>query len=125
MFQTNLQILSELVLEDVLRYQDLEKIFLEECYCKAGALSNYSAVSKDILKTRYENLFETNKQEIQVQSAVDKSGINQEFKNVAAHSISRRPILLIGDVGVGKSTFINNLIKVEAPEIFNDCITFN
>jgi GTPase SAR1 family protein len=122
-FQTNLQILSDLILEDVIRYQDLEKIFLEECYCNAGALSHYSAVSKEILKTRYENLFEEDNQQVVVQSAVGKSGINQEFKDIAAHSISRRPILLIGDVGVGKSTFINNLILIEAPEIFNDCIS--
>ena len=50
-FQTNLQILSELILEDVLRYQDLERTFLEECYCSAGTLSNYATVSKEILRT--------------------------------------------------------------------------
>lgn len=122
-FQTNLQILSDLILEDVIRYQDLEKVFLEECYCNAGALSHYSAVSKEILKTRYENLFEKDNQQVSVQAAVGKGGINQDFKDIAAHSISRRPILLIGDVGVGKSTFINNLIQVEAPEIFKDCIS--
>lgn len=122
-FQTNLQILSELILEDILHYQDLEKAFLEECYCSAGALSNYASVSKEILKTRYENLFEENTSTFSIQSAVERKGVNPEFKNISAHSISRRPILLIGDVGVGKSTFINNLIKVEAPEIFNDCIT--
>lgn len=122
-FQTNLQILSELILEDVIRYQDLEKLFLEECYCSAGALSNYATVSKEILRTRYENLFESNNVELNIQPAADKKGVNQDFKNISAHSMSRRPILLIGDVGAGKSTFINHLIKVEAPEVFNDCIT--
>ncbi|WP_020532035.1 hypothetical protein [Flexithrix dorotheae] len=122
-FQANLHLLSELVLEDVLRYQDLEKTFLEECYCNAGALSNYATVSKEILRTRYENLFEENQGNFVIQSAVEKKGINQDFKNISAHSMSRRPILLIGDVGAGKSTFINHLIKVEAPDIFNDCIT--
>lgn len=122
-FQTNLQILSELILEDVIRYQDLEHLFLEECYCNAGALSNYATVSKEILKSRYENLFEENKAGLDVQSAVGKKGVNKDFKDISAHSMSRRPILLIGDVGAGKSTFINHLIKVEAPEIFKDCIT--
>ena len=122
-FQTNLQILSELILEDVIRYQDLEKLFLEECYCNAGALSNYATVSKEILRTRYENLFEDNNAELSIQSAVGRKGVNQDFKDISAHSMSRRPILLIGDVGAGKSTFINHLIKVEAPNIFNDCIT--
>ncbi|NTW88298.1 MAG: hypothetical protein HGB26_04060 [Desulfobulbaceae bacterium] len=37
--------------------------------------------------------------------------------------MSRRPILLVGDVGVGKTTFINNLIKVEAEGIVKDAIS--
>lgn len=122
--QVDLQVVGELILEDVLKYQELEPIFLEECYCKAGALSNYATVSKEILRTRYENLFEENTEFISTRTAVSKLGIDKEFKDIASQSISKRPILLIGDVGVGKSTFINNLIKVEAKEIFEKCITF-
>ncbi len=130
--QVDLQIVSELILEDVLKYEDLATIFLEECYCNAGALSNYAAVSKDILKTRYENLFEENTENITTRPAVTKSGIDKElkeiasskFKDIASSTISKRPILLIGDVGVGKSSFVNNLIRVEAKDIFEKCITF-
>ena len=37
--QTDLQILSELVLEDITRHREIEPTFLEECYCPSGALS--------------------------------------------------------------------------------------
>jgi GTPase SAR1 family protein len=123
-FQTNMQVMSDLILEDVIRYEELEETFLQECYCSAGALSHYSFVSKDMLRTRYEYLFEKNDQPITVQSITNKKGISDDFKEVAAQSISRRPILLIGDVGVGKTSFIKNLIKVEAKIVFEKAITF-
>jgi hypothetical protein len=40
-FQANLQILSELVIEDILHSNELRKQFLEECYSQSGALSQY------------------------------------------------------------------------------------
>jgi len=39
-----------------------------------------------------------------------------------AEGLSRRPIILIGDVGVGKSSFIRNLILVQANEEFKNSI---
>lgn len=36
--------------------------------------------------------------------------------------MGRRPILLLGDVGVGKSTFIRHLITIEAPDLFKNAI---
>ena len=33
-------------------------------------------------------------------------------------------MILIGDVGVGKTTFIRHLIKVDAPQVFNESLTF-
>lgn len=52
--------------------------------------------------------------------AVSKKGVSPEL---LAESLSRRPILLIGDVGVGKTTFTRNLTKVEAALLFDDVIT--
>jgi hypothetical protein len=44
-FQTDLQIVSELVLEDIARSRDMEATFLAECYCQSGAISQYSVVA--------------------------------------------------------------------------------
>ncbi len=41
-FQADLQNLSDLIIEDFTRSPELETVFLEECYCKSGALSQYS-----------------------------------------------------------------------------------
>ncbi|MEG4816361.1 hypothetical protein [Microcoleus sp. K5-D4] len=119
-FQTDLQTVSDLVIEDLTRSETLEKTFLEECYCKTGALSQHSLASKTILETRYAALFDSNTPSPVLVQAVDRQGISPEL---LAESISRRPILLIGSVGVGKTTFIRNLMKVEAPSVFEKAIT--
>jgi hypothetical protein len=39
-----------------------------------------------------------------------------------AESLSRRPLLILGDVGVGKTTFLRHLMKVDAAEQFAEAI---
>ena len=41
-FQADMKILAELVIEDVSRSAELEEEFLRECYCQSNALSQYS-----------------------------------------------------------------------------------
>jgi GTPase SAR1 family protein len=119
-FQQDLQILSELVLEDVSRAPELETQFLKDTYCESGALSQYAMTTKAILRTRYAALFEAEEGGPTMIPATSKAGIAPEL---LAESLSRRPILLLGDVGVGKSMFIKHLTKVEAAGLFQDAIS--
>lgn len=123
-FQTELEIISDLVLEDVIKEKSIEKEFLEDCYCKSGSLSQFSLLSKQILSTRYTYLFESNDKKATLEQVANKKGISNDLVELFANSLSKRPILLIGDVGVGKSTFIDNLLVVEAPRVFSKSITF-
>lgn len=121
-FQTDVQILSELVIQDIARSPQLERRFLEECYCQSGAVAKSSLISKSILQARYAALFAPEVAGPTTSPAVTKAGVSAEL---LAESLSRRPILLIGDVGVGKTTFIRQLITVSAPEVFAAAITFH
>ncbi|HEY7419111.1 MAG TPA: AAA family ATPase, partial [Ktedonobacteraceae bacterium] len=121
-FQADLSVVSELVLEDVARAPDLEDKFLEECYSQSGALSQYSLVSKTILKARYAALYESEAPGPTTLPAAPKSGVSHDL---LAESLSRRPILLIGDVGVGKTTFIRHLIRIDAAPLFENSLTLN
>jgi hypothetical protein len=117
--QTQLQQVSELVLEDL--PQTFEKEFSHECYCKSGALSQYSILSKNVLLNRYSELFEKDEPGPMTSPATTKSGLAPE---ILGDGLSRRPILLIGNVGAGKTEFIRNLRLEEAPEVFDNSITF-
>lgn len=119
---TELQILGGLFIEDLARSPEIEEEFLTETYCTSGALSQYSLVSKELLKARYATYFEKDG-EISAAPATNKKGTAPELtQDIFAASLSKRPILLVGDVGSGKSIFIQNLIKVEAKDEFKRSI---
>lgn len=120
-FQTDLQILAEIVLEDVTRSRDLETRFLKECYCPSGALSQDSLVSKTILRNRYASLFNTEGVSVATEPVRTKTGISPK---ILGESIGRRPILLLGDVGVGKTTFIRWIQNVESADVLEDAYVF-
>jgi len=113
-FQASLQDVSELVLEDLVSTRELEPTFIRECYCQSGALSQHSHLNRSILRTRYAALFDSQHPGPALVPAIEKSGTSPDL---LAESLARRPILLIGDVGVGKTTFIRHLLYVEAEHL--------
>jgi GTPase SAR1 family protein len=53
-----------------------------------------------------------------------KRGSTGEFSSkILAEALARRPLILIGDVGVGKTSFLKHLIQVSATEVFKDAIS--
>jgi hypothetical protein len=116
---TELQILGGLFLEDIAQAPEVEAEFLEATYCSSGALSQYALVSKEILQTRYKAFFDE-AGDISALPVEDKRGLSKgelSADSIAA-SMSRRPIILLGDVGVGKTMFVKHLVAVEAAEVF-------
>jgi hypothetical protein len=122
-FQTELRILGELFIEDVVRAPQLEKPFLENCYSQSGALSQYASISREILQARYSTLFERELAGPALEPASAKDRLAENFvDDVMAASLKRRAIVLLGDVGVGKSMFIRHLIKISASELFDNAL---
>jgi hypothetical protein len=122
-FQTELKILGELFIEDVAETPQLEEDFLRECYCPSGALSQYALISKQILQSRYSTLLQKEVEAPSLQPAQEKDGIAKElFADILAAGLKRRPIIILGDVGVGKTIFIRHFIKVEARDILEKAI---
>ena len=113
--QQSLRMLSDLLIEDAPNTPDYRRRFLEECYCESGSLARDSLLGKNILAARYAAMFPPNEQSpvlkgVKKESS-DKFGLSQE---AVAEALGRRPIVIIGDVGVGKTSFICNLIYVRA-----------
>lgn len=120
--QTGLQILADLFLEDITRDPALQEDFLKATYATSGALSQYALVSKRILESRY-SLTHEPEADLEAVPAVLKKVINPQLReDMLASAVSRRPIILLGDVGVGKTMFIRRLMHVDAKEIFDRSI---
>jgi GTPase SAR1 family protein len=119
--QQSMQILGEVFIEDLASVEENELRFLRSCYASSGALSQYALVSREILRTRYALLFDEDS--VAPAAATGSHGVDPNLiSDIAAASVKHRPILLLGDVGVGKSTFIRNLIHVEAREQLQNAI---
>ena len=118
----DLQLIAELVLEDISKNNDIEneKQFYQNCYCETGPLSQDALVGKKILSARYAALFPHDENDIALTPIKDKKG--QISNDIFASSLAKRPVVLIGDVGVGKTSFIKNLILREAAEEFKKSI---
>ena len=109
-----LRTLGELFLEDLTRQPEIEAEFLAETYCQSGALSQYALVSKEILQARYATVFESDIGANATDVSTKKGIEPQLTKDMLAAGLSKRPILLVGDVGAGKTMFVRHLIKVQA-----------
>jgi hypothetical protein len=121
--QGELKILGDLFIEDIVSAPENEEHFLQGCYCPSGALSQYALISRQILETRYSMLFEQELQIPSVRPAREKSGLAKEIpEDILAASLSRRPIILLGDVGVGKTIFIRHFIKLEAKDVLQKAV---
>ena len=113
--ETDLRILGGAFIQDIENEDSISEEFLEECYCNSGALSQYSLVSKEILKNRYDALSDGG---VTADSAKGNRGLNPDVPaNLVSNALTRRPLILLGDVGVGKSMFLKHLLKIEAADV--------
>lgn len=119
--QHSLSTISELLLNDIIEQEDVEQRFYQDCYCESGALSQHALVSKHLLSSRYQALFSPSEKTV-ITPATQKDGSLSINSEVIASSVRQRPIVLIGDVGVGKTSFIKHLMHVSANKEFKDSI---
>lgn len=120
--QTSLQIMGELFLGDLEDSKELHEEFLRTCYATSGALSQYAEVSRQILASRYELL-----ESLAPGSTTEASRKGEIASGLTADvmqaALSNRPIILLGDVGSGKSTFIDRLVNVDAKDVLGDSLS--
>ncbi len=116
--QTNLRAISELLLEDVVATEALRPQFYRECYCETGALSRDAMVSQQILESRYAALFAAAEGAPRLEPAA-KEGLSNQ---ILTEALAKRPIVLLGDVGVGKTSFLEDLIYVRAEKEFRRAV---
>jgi hypothetical protein len=122
---TELKTLGDLVLQDLVMAPELEPEFLARCYLSSNALSQYALVSKEILEARYSAL-ESMEAEVSTVAARRGGKISGDLKlDVTAASLGRRPLILLGDVGVGKSMFIRHFVQIDAKDVMERSVVLS
>jgi GTPase SAR1 family protein len=107
-FQENLRTLSSFLLEEIEENPSVKSDFYRDCYVTLEANNRHLLLSKNIIAARYKR--------------ADVGGARPTALEPAAAAIEQgdaraigmagsRPIVVIGDVGVGKTSFFENLYE--------------
>lgn len=111
--EIDLKLLSTVFIQDIEGSAEVSDDFLRECYYNSGTLSQYAFVSKEILRARYQNL--PGALGVESLSVHDKKGLNPALaRDLVSSAMNSKPIVLLGDVGVGKTMFIRHLLRIDA-----------
>lgn len=109
-FQENLRSLSSLLLEEIEDNPTLKHLFYKECYVPIEANNRHLLLSKRIIAARYKRVGEDGI----APSALDSVTALDSAGNLKLNDPSitgSRPVVVIGDVGVGKTSFFENLFE--------------
>ncbi|AZD28991.1 hypothetical protein [Pseudomonas chlororaphis] len=112
-FQENLRSLSSLLLEEIEDNPDLKADFYRECYIGLEANSRHLLLSKNIIAARYRRAGEQGvaPSALDQITGVDQDGNLEVNDPTLLSAAGSRPIVVIGDVGVGKTSFFENLFE--------------
>jgi hypothetical protein len=93
--------------------------FLRECYCDTGELNRDALVSEQILRTRYAAMFARSEEAPRLEPAAHAGEVPSLSTQIMTEALARRPIVLLGDAGVGKTSFLVSVREdVESLESF-------
>ncbi|WP_020564566.1 hypothetical protein [Methylosarcina fibrata] len=110
-FQENLRSLSALLLEEIEDNPALKTSFYAECYVSIEANNRHLLLSKNIIAARYKRVGQNgvSPNALEPITTIDEVGGVKFNDPTINQSMGSRPIVVIGDVGVGKTSFFENL----------------
>jgi GTPase SAR1 family protein/predicted type IV restriction endonuclease len=112
-FKENLRILAGTLLEDIEENPAVKPSFYRECYVPIDANNKHLLLSKKLIAARYARVSDAGASTSTFQSAasLDAKGNFQINDPALVATLSARPIVVVGDVGVGKTSFFENLFE--------------
>ena len=116
--ETDVKVLAGLFLQDLTQQEEVSDDFLRSCYCPSGALSQYALVSREILRTRYQALSGT--ADTMDIAHAQRSGTLKA--DIIAGALADRPVVVLGDVGVGKTMFLRHLFRIDASDLLSSTV---
>ena len=113
--QKDLQIIADLLIGEAKEWPELQTEFYARCYCKDWTLSAFSLLTKNILTARHEGFFPETHSAPSV-SPISKKSLKTvlEDESLLTEALLQRPIILLGEPGVGKTAFLKNLLFIDA-----------
>lgn len=114
-FQDNLRVLGTVLLDNVDNTPSIKGEFYRECYVPLEANSRHLLLSKNIISARYRRVSESGVNPARAAASISRGRVTVG-ESVDASPQSAKPIVVIGDVGVGKTSFFENLYQTLSSE---------
>jgi len=109
-FQEEMRIISALLLEELEDATELKKDFYSNCYVHVEANNRHTLLSKQIIAQRYQRVTGDGTVPSAIASSFRTADGGLALDDAAlAKGYASRPIVVLGDVGVGKTSFFENL----------------
>lgn len=108
-FQENLRAISSVLLDSVEENPDVKSDFYRECYVDLDANNRHLLLSKNIIASRYQRVSDDGIVPAKISAKLSKGKL--EVDNAMAGGGGGKPIVVVGDVGVGKTSFFENLFE--------------
>lgn len=110
----SLRDLALLLLEDIENHPEVRSQFYEECYVDTAANHRHLLLSTRVIENWYARANEANAAPAPPPISTKTNQNSTELilgSEVLAESVARKPIVVLGDVGVGKTSFFENLFE--------------
>ena len=113
-FQENLNALCDLLLQSISGHEEIKPAFYKDCYVNLEANNRHLLLSKNIIENRYQraavpnNPYPLKKKIRRKYGDVPQIDIDPQLLMEAS---TAEPVVVLGDVGVGKSSFFENMYE--------------
>lgn len=110
-FQENIRTLASLLLEEIEENNEVKRTFYKDCYVSIEANSRHTMLSKQIISNRYKRVVASSSEPKGIRSKIIPDAKSETmFKEPGFEKgLSSSPFVVLGDVGVGKTSFFENL----------------
>lgn len=109
-FQENLRTLSSILLDNIEETPEIKSEFYRECYVSQEANNRNLILSKKIIAARYRRVADNGITPAKTGARIVGGRVHVDDELVSS-SEGARPVVVIGDVGVGKTSYFENLFE--------------
>lgn len=108
-FQDNLRTLATVLLDDVEYNPEVKSDFYKECYVAVYSDDRDSLLGSEAISSRYKRVSDNGIMPANLTTRIEDGSVKIEAAEVI--TTTGRPVVVVGDVGVGKTSFFENLFQ--------------
>lgn len=108
-FQENLRNVASVLLDNIDEVPEVKSEFYRECYVPIEANNRHLLLSKNVISARYRRASSDGVAPAAITTTI--AGGRVQVTQGLTGTLSGKPVVVIGDVGVGKTSFFENLYE--------------